>query len=66
VVLATLSRYGIATSGRNRIHPGQLPSGYDYRHYGLVKNQAESRVFRLMQQDQAGGLSPHQIVDQLN
>jgi hypothetical protein len=66
VVLAALSRSGIPKNGQNRTHPGQLPFGYDYQNYRLVKNQAEQGVIRLMQQGQAGGLSLRQIADQLN
>ena len=64
--LAALSRCGIAKSGRNRTHPGQLPFGYDYRDYRLVKNQAEQDVIQLMRQGRAGGLSLRQIAGQLN
>jgi hypothetical protein len=66
VVLAALSRCGIPKNGYNRTHPGQLPFGYDYQDYRLVKNQAEQSVIRLMRQDRAGGLSLRQITGQLN
>jgi hypothetical protein len=65
-VLAALRRCGIPKNGRDRTHPGQLPFGYDYRDYRLVKNQAELGVIRLMQQGRAGGLSLRQIAGQLN
>ena len=61
MVLAALSRCGIPKNGHNRTHPGQLPFGYDYEDYRLVKNQAEQGVIRLMQQGRAGGLSLRQI-----
>jgi hypothetical protein len=61
-----LKRCGIPKDGRNRTHPGQLPFGYDYQDYRLVKNQAEQGVIRLMQQGRAGGLSLRQIAGQLN
>jgi len=64
--LAALSRCGIPKNGHNRTHPGQLPFGYDYQNYRLVKNQAEQGVIRLIRQDRAGGLSLRQIVSQLN
>jgi hypothetical protein len=66
VVLAALDRFGIPPNGHGRTHPGQLPFGYDYRDYRLVKNQAEQGVIRLMRQGRAGGLSLRQIADQLN
>ena len=66
VVLAALSRCGIPKDSRNRTHPGQLPFGYDYQDYRLVKNQAEQGVIRLMRQGRASGLSLRQIAGQLN
>jgi hypothetical protein len=64
--LAALSRCGIPKNGQNRTHPGQLPFGYDYLNYRLVKNQAEQGVIRLMREGRAGGLSLRQIAGQLN
>ena len=64
--LAALKRCGIPKNGHNRTHPGQLPFGYDYQDYRLVKNQAEQSVIRLMQQGKACGLTLRQIVGQLN
>jgi hypothetical protein len=66
VVLAALRRCCIPENSRNRIHPGQLPCGYDYQNYRLVKNQAEQGVIRLMRQGRACGLSPRQIAGQNN
>jgi hypothetical protein len=53
---AALQRTGIPQDGRNRTHPGQLPFGYDYQNFRLVKNQAEQGVIRLTRQDRAAGL----------
>ena len=64
--LAALNRCGIPKNGHNRTHPGQLPFGYDYQNYRLVKNQAEQSVIRLMREGRAGGLSLRQIAGQLN
>ena len=66
VVLAALRKCGISKNGHNRTHPGQLPFGYDYQDYRLVKNQAEQGVIRLMGRAQAEGLSLRQIAGQLN
>jgi hypothetical protein len=63
--LAALKRRGIPKDGRNRTHPGQLPFGYDYQNYNLVKNPAEQDVIRLMGQSRAAGLSLRQITGQL-
>ena len=64
--LEALRRCCIPKDGHNRTHPGQLPFGYDYQSYRLVKNQAEQSVIRLMRQSRAGGLSLRQIAVQLN
>ena len=64
--LAALRKCGIPQNSRNRTHPGQLPFGYDYRDYRLVKKQAEQGVIRLMRQGRASGLSLRQIAGQLN
>ena len=64
--LNALGRFGILQNGRERTHPGQLPFGYDYCDYRLVKNRAEQDVIRLMRQGRAGGLSLRQIARQLN
>ncbi len=66
VVLAALRRCSIPKNDRNRTHPGQLPFGYDYQNYRLVKNQAEQSVIRLMDRAWAQGLSLRQIAGQLN
>ena len=66
VVLAALRKCGISKNGHNRTHPGQLPFGYDYQNYRLVKNQAEQNVIRLMGRAWAEGLSLRQIAGQLN
>lgn len=44
MVLETLDRFGIPQNGNERTHPGQLPFGYDYTDYRLVRNQAEQEV----------------------
>ena len=64
--LGALGRFGIPKNGHGRTHPGQLPFGYDYQSYRLVKNQAEQGVIRLMRQGRADGLSLRQIAGQLN
>ena len=64
--LSALGRFSILKSGRGRTHPGQVPFGYDYQGYHLVKKQAEQGVIRLMQRGRAGGLSLRQIASQLN
>ena len=65
-VLAALDRSGIPQNGHGRTHPGQLPFGYDYYNYSLVKNQAEQGVIRLIRQCRTGSLLLRQIAGQLN
>jgi hypothetical protein len=46
--LAALGRSGNPKNSHGHTHPGQLPRGYDYQNYRLVKNQAEQDVIRLI------------------
>ena len=63
---AALKRCGIPKNVRNRTHPGQLPFGYDYQNYRLVKDRVEQSAIRLMRKARAAGLSLRQIAGQLN
>ena len=63
--LAALRRCGIPKNDHDRTHPGQLPFGYDYQNYRLVRSQAEQNVIRLMREGRAAGLSLRQIAGQL-
>ena len=66
VVLAGLGRFGIPQNGRGRTHPGQLPFGFDYRDYWIVKNKAEQAAIRMIRQYRAGSLSLQEIAGSLN
>jgi hypothetical protein len=66
VVLAALDRFGTSQNGSGPRQPGQLPFGFEYSNYRLVKNKAEQGVIRLIRQYRAGGLSLRQIAGQLN
>ena len=66
MVLEALDRFGIPQNGNGRTHPGQLPFGFDYLNYRLVKNKAEQDAIRLIRKCRVGGLSLRQIAGQLN
>ncbi len=65
-VLEGLDRAGVPQNGNGRKHPGQLPFGFDYLKYKLVKNKAEQVVIRMIRQYRVGGLSLRQIAGELN
>lgn len=46
--LAALGRSGNPKNSHGHTHPGQLPRGYDYQNYRLVKNQAEQGVIGMI------------------
>ena len=62
----TLKRFGIPRNGNGRKHPGQIPFGYDYVDYRLVKNKGEQEVIRMIRQFRTSGLSLWKIADELN
>jgi DNA-binding CsgD family transcriptional regulator len=65
-VLAALSRFDIPQTGNGHKQPGQIPFGFEYADYQLVKSKAEQEVVRMIRQYRAGGLSLRQIAGQLN
>ena len=65
-VLAALSRFDIPLNGNGHKRPGQIPFGFDYIDYQLVKNRAEQDIIRMIREYRAGGLSLRQIANQLN
>ena len=65
VVLATMDRFGIPQNGNGHKRPGQIPFGFEYTDYQLVKSKAEQGVIRMIRQYRAGGLSLRQIAGRL-
>jgi hypothetical protein len=57
VVLEAMKRCGIPQNGNGHKHPGQIPFGYEYTDYRLVKNKTEQEVIRMIRQFLASGLS---------
>ena len=66
VVLAAMDRFDIPLNGNGHKRPGQIPFGFEYADYQLVKNKAEQEVIRMIRQYRTGGLSLWQIAGQLN
>ena len=61
-----LKRLCIPRNGNGRKHPGQIPFGYDYVDYRLVKNKSEQEVIRMIRQFRVSGLSLGKIAGELN
>jgi len=66
VVAEAMKRFGIPQNGNGHKHPGQIPFGYDYTDYHLVKNKNEQEVIRMIRQFRASGLSLWKIAGELN
>ena len=66
VVLEAINRFGIPQNGNGHRHPGQIPFGFDYTDYHLVKNKTEQEVIRMIRQLRASGLSLWKIAGELN
>ena len=65
-VLEALDRFAIPRNGNGRKRTGQLPFGFDYLNYQLVRNSAEQAAIRTMRRYRAGGLSLREIAGNLN
>ena len=65
-VLAAMDRFGITQNGNGHKRPGQIPFGYSYTDYQLVKNKAEQDVIRMIRQLRASGSSLREIADEMN
>ena len=66
VVLEAINRFRIPQNGNGHKHPGQIPLGYDYTEYRLVKNKSEQEVIRIIRQFRSSGLSLWKIAGELN
>ncbi len=66
MVLAAMDRFSMPLNGNGHKRPGQIPFGFEYTEYQLVKSKAEQGVIRMIRQYRAGGLSLRQIAGRLN
>ena len=66
VVLAAMDRFSIPQNGNGHKRPGQIPFGFEYADYQLVKSKAEQEIIRMIRQYRSGGLSLRQIAGRLN
>ena len=67
-VLAHLRRHGIRIRKEDLPHKrkGQVPFGWEYFNYGLVKNPDEQQIIRMMRQYASVGKSFRSIARELN
>ena len=67
-VLAHLRRHGIRVRGDDlpRKRKGQVPFGWEYLNYNLVKNTKEQQIIRMMRQFASVGKSFRGIARELN
>lgn len=64
-VLEALDRFGIPPHVDGHQRTGPLPFGLDYQDHRLVTNSAEQAALRMMQEQQASGLTLREIAGDL-
>jgi DNA invertase Pin-like site-specific DNA recombinase len=57
---------GIPLNGNGHKRKGQIPFGFEYRDYRLIKNKEEQEIIRMIRQYRVKGLSLRKIADELN
>jgi hypothetical protein len=65
-ILLALSKLGIPLNGNGHKRKGQIPFGFEYRDYRLVKSKEEQEVIRMIRQYRVNGFSLWKIADELN
>ncbi len=65
-ILLALSKIGIPLNGNGHKRKGQIPFGFDYRDYRLIRKKEEQEVIRMIRQYRVNGLSLRKIADELN
>jgi IS30 family transposase len=65
-ILSALSRLGIEQNGNGHKRKGQIPFGYEYKDFKLIKRKDEQEIIRMIRQYRVNGLSLRQIADELN
>jgi len=66
VVLAAIERFGIPQNGNGHKRQGQIPFGFNYIDYKIVKNKEEQNVIRMIRQLRASGSSLREIANEMN
>jgi predicted DNA-binding protein YlxM (UPF0122 family) len=65
-ILLALSKLGISQNGNHHKRKGQIPFGFEYKDYKLLKSKEEQEVIRMIRQYRVNGLSLRKIADKLN
>ena len=65
-VFAAIKRYGSLQQVKDRKRKGQIPFGFEYINYQLLKKKDEQEVIRMIRQLKENGLSLREIADKLN
>jgi len=65
-ILLALSKLGIPLNGNGHKRKGQIPFGFEYRDYKLIKSKEEQEVIRMIRQYRVNGFSLRKIAYELN
>jgi hypothetical protein len=65
-ILSALLKLGIPLNGNGHKRKGQIPFGFEYKEYRLVKRKEEQEIIRMIRQYRVNGLSLRKIADELN
>jgi predicted DNA-binding protein YlxM (UPF0122 family) len=65
-ILSALSKFEIPQNGNGHKRRGQIPFGYEYKDFKLIKRKDEQEIIRMIRQYRVNGLSLQKIADELN
>jgi hypothetical protein len=65
-ILSALSKFGIEQNGNGHKRRGQIPFGFEYKDFKLIKSKEEQEIIRMIRQFRVNGLSLRKIADELN
>ena len=65
-ILCALAKMGIEQNGNGHKRMGQIPFGYEYKDFKLIKSKEEQGVIRMIRQYRMNGLSLRKIAEKLN
>ena len=66
IVLTAIGRYDISKKESKRKRKGQIPFGFEYINYQLLKKKDEQEIIRIIRQLKGSGLSLRKIASKLN